>query len=490
MPPHLPLSSRIRIAARAIASIFDRGDAQAQKMLAGVLSGRAFPPPRGTKQFLEAYSTMPWLRAVTERVANLCSSVTWRLYVPTSNAGPKTATLRGLAEYRSLSRGGQDIAIRKKQVQRATESQRRKGLQHLADSGNLREITEHPMLDLLQGSNSYLTGQSIRKMLHIHLDTVGNALWLKQRNIQGKPDGVWPIPPHWIVQHPTPFDRTFKVSFSGWNADIPETDILWFNDPDPANPYGWGTGLGRALADELDTDEAAAKHLSAFFYNRGHPDLLISGDGVNADVIRQLEDAWLGAIRQRAGMNKKPLFVDHEIKVQEIGQTFEQMQLIPLRQYERDTIIQVFGIPPEIMGILEHSNRSTIDVATYIMARICAVPRLEFIREVLQERLAPEYDERLIVDYDSPVQEDKEFYLKVLQAFPAIAKVNEVRELAGREPLPEKDGDLHLVTLGASAVRSLSELEDKAPAADPILPPVADPNAAPADDTPPEDQAA
>jgi hypothetical protein len=78
----------------------------------------------------------------------------------------------------------------------------------------------------------------------------------------------------------------------------------------------------------------------------------------------------------------------------------------------------------------------------------------------------------------------------VLQAFPAVAKVNEVRELAGREPLPEKDGDLHLVTLGASAVRSLSELEDKAPAADPILPPVADPNAPPADDTPPEDQAA
>jgi hypothetical protein len=346
MPPHLPLSSRIRIAARAIASIFDRGDAQSQKMLAGVLSGRAFPPPRGTKQFLEAYSTMPWLRAVTERVANLCSSVTWRLYVPDIQRRGEGADPPRAPGVSPRPPGGQDIAVRKKWIQRAGEDPRRKALEYLAASGNLREITEHPMLDLLQGTNSYLTGQSIRKLLHIHMDTVGTALWLKQRNLKGAPDGVWPIPPHWVVQHPTPDSRTFKVSFSGWNQDIPETDILWFNDPDPANPYGWGTGVAKSLADEFDTDEAAAKHVASFFYNRGHPDLLISGEGVSGDVIRQLEDAWLGAMRQRAGMYKKPLFADHEVKVQEIGQSFEQMQLVPLRQHERDTIIQVFGIPP------------------------------------------------------------------------------------------------------------------------------------------------
>lgn len=483
MPPHLPLSLRLRAAARAtaasfgvtaraLASIFDRGDVAAQKMLAGIYSGRAVPPKRGTREFLEAYSTMPWLRAVTERVANLCSSVTWRLYMPTSNAGPKARTLRELGPYQSKRWGGLDEGIRRKAVQRAGDPERRKALEHLARSGNLREITDHPMLDLLQGSNTYLTGQSIRKLLHIHLDTVGTALWMKQRNIAGVPDGVWPIPPHWVIEHPTPQRRFFRFSHAGWQQDVPETDIIWFNDPDPANPYSWGTGVARSLADELDTDEAVAKHLAAFFYNRGHPDLLVWGEGMNEPVMRQLEDAWLSVLQNRGAMHKKPLFLDHEVKVEQIGQNFEQMQLVPLRQHERDTIIQVFGVPPEVMGILEASNRSTIDAATYILAKICATPRLEFGREVLQERLVPEYDDRLIVDYDSPVQEDNEFHLKAMQAKPEVPQVNEWREMMGLEPLPPKDGEIHLVTPNVVAVKTLGELTEIEPP--PELAPVVD----------------
>src|SRR5262249_32651471 len=34
------------------------------------------------------------------------------------------------------------------------------------------------------------------------------------------------------------------------------------------------------------------------------------------------------------------------------------LQMVQLRQFERDMVVQVFGIPPEILGILANSNRA------------------------------------------------------------------------------------------------------------------------------------
>jgi hypothetical protein len=40
------------------------------------------PPRRGSADLLQAYSTMPWLRAVVEKVADGVAGVQWRVYKP------------------------------------------------------------------------------------------------------------------------------------------------------------------------------------------------------------------------------------------------------------------------------------------------------------------------------------------------------------------------------------------------------------------------
>ena len=49
-------------------------------MLGGVHAGMGVPPERGTKELLDGYRTMPWLRAVSYRVAHAVSTVPWVLY--------------------------------------------------------------------------------------------------------------------------------------------------------------------------------------------------------------------------------------------------------------------------------------------------------------------------------------------------------------------------------------------------------------------------
>jgi len=410
-------------------------------MLAGILPGSVGQPPkRGTKELLNAYNEMPWLRAVVNKVGRSVASTSWQLYV--------------------VRRGGK--AVKAAKLQRADYVTRQKLLTGYKKQAELVEIEEHPLLDLLDNANSFLTGLIARQLTQTHLDLIGEAFWLKERNGAGKPVAFWPLPPDWVISTPTPTHRFFRVSFRAWQGEIPDTEILWIADPDPTNPYARGSGIARALADELETDEYAARHTKSWFYNRARPDLVISGDGLRPEDTARLEEDWL---RKNQGFWKafKPYFLSKKVDIQTLSQTFENMQLVDLRKYERDTIIQVYGVPPEILGIIENSNRATIEAADFLFARWVVQPRLEFLRAVLQERLVLEFDDRLILDYESPVAEDKEYNLKVAQAAPWSITVDEWRELQGREPLPDEQGKVYMLPFNVYPSKTLASQPQEQP---------------------------
>lgn len=438
----LALRQRIAFAAKALMGLFSQNAAtEAFGMLAGILPGGVgFPPVRGTREFLEAYSSMPFLRACTERVATSVAAVSWHLFAGKTAPGGKF--MRAIA------------------CQRGSVKSRADALQALRNQGTLTEIQEHPLLEVMNSANNYLTGTANRKLLQIYLDTVGEAFWIKERNALGVPVSVWPIPPHWVIQPPTPTNRVYRVSFRGWQGSIPDTEILWFKDADPVNPYARGKGMAQSMADELDTDEAVAKHTRRFFHNQAQPPLIVtsgSGGGFNKDTVAELEDRWTAKSRQAFWGAAKPFFLNQAVTVTEVGQTFRAMQLIDIRKFERDTILQAFGIPPELLGVLEHSNRATVAAADYIMARYVVVPRLEFIRSVLQEILVPEYDSRLIVTYDSPVQEDSAEQLQAASAAPWAITVDEWRKRIGEQEIPNGKGKVHMVPFNLTAIENPSD---------------------------------
>ena len=178
----------------------------------------------------------------------------------------------------------------------------------------------------------------------------------------------------------------------------------------------------------------------------------------------------------------KPKFLTREVGVYEFGDPahFRNMQLVPLREFERDTIRQVFGVPPVILGIIEPGqSRATVSVETFIFAQYTLVPRLEMFRSVLQERLVPEYDERLILDYVSPVEEDAESRQAAATTAPWALMVDEWRERMGLLPLEQDAGKVFLVPTQLQAVEDLRE-------AVPPPPPVFEPTPPPEEEPPAE----
>jgi len=391
------------------------------------------PPTRGDSEILKAYKKMPWLRAAANKISRSIASNAWKLYVIRDNNTGK--------------------AISRKDIKRMDINGRRKELKELQQNDNLEEITDHVFLDLITSMNPLMIGLVGRQLIQIWLDLVGEAYLLVERNKLGLPGELWPLPPTAIKEIATINKPYYRISLGSWNDTIPAEDIIMFKDPDPSNPYGRGSGLAQSMGmgDELDTDEYAAKHTKSWFYNRARPDILVTSPELSPKDTVRLEEDWQ---RKHQGFYRayKAHFLNKDVKVHELNQTFENMQLVELRQFERNIIIEVFGIPPEILGIIESSNRATIDAADTLYGKHVLVPRLELLREVFQVRLVDQFDNRLLLDYESPVPEDREYKKEVMNNTSWAFMIDEHREAAGKDPLPDGQGQKFMVPINLIAV--------------------------------------
>lgn len=374
-------------------------------------------PRRGDLELMKAYREMPWLRAVTQRISTGVACATWRLYA--TKAGGKYSKDSAWANGHR-------------------EGRRLKFLQAQA-AGSLQEITDHPLLTMLAKPNARMTGRQAIQVCQTHLDLKGESFWLMERNPAGMPVGYWPVPPHWVTSCPTAAQPFYKISSNVIQADVPPSEMIWLRDIDPENPYGRGSGVAESLGDELDISEYASKHVKAWFTNGAMPAAIIQLKGASPDQAAKAREAWE---RQHTGFWSafKNFFTGAEIAVERMDTSFADQELNDLRTWQHHLIREVFAVPPEVMGVIENSNRSTIDAAQFIFATGVLVPRLEFLRSELQTRLIPQFDDRLVLEYDTPVPEAREFQLQTVQAIPEAFELNEVRSIAGFEAKPELDG--------------------------------------------------
>lgn len=395
-------------------------------ILAGILSTSKAAPTRGTKELLAAYSELPWLRAVVDRISVSVASTQWMVY------------------------------------RKATPSEKMHSPAIRKDHDRVI-VYDSPFNELFDNPNPCMTGRTLRQAAQIYLELAGESFIIIERNDQGQPVELWPIPPTWVKEVPTNDVSTFSVSYNSLQMDVEEKDMLWLKYPNPSNPYDRGSGIGQTLGDELDTDEYTAKHVKSWFYNRATPELLIGVKGASESQLRGAKQAWEDAHR-----GSFRAFNSHwhsgELDVEQLSQTFADQQLIELRRYERDIIIHTFGIPAELLGITENSNRATIESADYLYSRWTVVPRLEFWRTELQEKILSSFGDNLYLEYKNPVPEDKEFQKEMIKTAPYAFSVNEIREVAGFGPV--SDGDKFPVDPSMSFSYGPTTAEDDAEVVD------------------------
>jgi HK97 family phage portal protein len=392
-------------------------------------------PRKGTREMLKAYSALPYFRTSVSKIAGGVASTPLRLY--------KKNGADGRAKYsrRLKKMPTRDFAA----LVKAQE-----------DRGDISEIEDHPLLDLLDAPNPFMGENALMKLIASYWLMVGDVFVVLNLDDRGLPAEAFPVPPTWVQEYPSKNRPYFKVTINGATYTIPQDQMLWMREIDPANPYGNGTGIGGAVSDELDTDENAAKFVSSYFYNRAMPDMIVSLAGAKPETLARAKEKFENSYR---GFEKayRTAWTSGDLTVERLDTSFSDMDLVELRRFEREIVLQTFGLSPEMVGVLDNSNRASIQEARAMFAENVLTPLLDAIKSELQRTLVPFYDERLILAFDDPTPDDRQFRLEVMSSAPAgYFTKNDWRDLANLDP-SEEDGEMALVDGGTYAVDSLAD---------------------------------
>lgn len=273
----------------------------------------------------------------------------------------------------------------------------------------------------------------------------GEAFWLKERNGLGIPTQLWPVPPNWVTMIPSKSTPYFMIQPMGnMNASpvyVPPEDMVYFKKLNVTNPYLRGVGRCEAIGDEIETDEYMAKYQKKYFYNDAIPPMVGMMPGADKPAIERTEEIWQ---QKYGGYNNsnKMAWLGWDAKFQILKETTKEMDFVESRKYLRDTANQHFCIPPEVMGILENSNRATIDSAYYLYSKNVLRKELSFIADTLNRQLVSDYDKNIKFEFDNVVPEDNEFDLK--KSNEGLSKgaitLDEWRIANGFEELPQGKG--------------------------------------------------
>ena len=299
-------------------------------------------------------------------------------------------------------------------------------------------VKNNPALSLLNKMNRFTPGIQGKMLVSLLYNATGECYIWKMRS-GNKPIALYPFPSTWVIEDGDNIIVTLEdISIeNSMTLVYPRSDFIILKDPDPAHPFGRGSGFGYSLADEIDAQDKAGAFLRNFFYNDATPPFVVMMDGADETIIKRVETAWLNKLQ---GYKKShlPYFMGDKADIVKLGSEFKSMQMDATMRYSRDVIYQTFGIPPEVMGVIENSNRATIESAMAIFYDAVINPELTVWQEAFNLSLMPEFGSGYM-SFVNQSPADKDYKLKVMQAFPNNFTQNEVRTMIGYEAVPGGD---------------------------------------------------
>ena len=285
-------------------------------------------------------------------------------------------------------------------------------LLRISPDGSETELAKHPFLDFMANPNPLyeMTSSAMWRLSEIYLMLVGESFFLIERDENERPVELWNVPPHWVKTTPYLGNPGYMItSPSGLTMTVPVDDMFVMKHLNPLDPFMRGLGVAESIADEIEIDEYAAEFQKRFFYNDATPPVVFLMPDATEDQGKAFMAQW-NKRHRGVGNSHKAAALTGNATVYELGKSEgKNLGFIESRVAMRDAVLEHFGVPREIMGITENSNRSTADSAQYIYAKNVLTPRIRDREEAINQQLLPLFGENLVWRFDPVVPYDKEF---------------------------------------------------------------------------------
>jgi HK97 family phage portal protein len=371
-----------------------------------------------------------WVYAAASINANAVAATPLRLYSMKDEIGRVSS--RSVSRHRKAYLFGDAPGD-----QRPSTSVLRKSAMYGDD---MREIVDHPILDLLNSANPYLNGFDLSVLRVLYGELTGNAyLHPVIDDASGVPIELWPLAPQHVEVIPDEdtFIRGYVYGVDSQRKQIFEPDeVIHFRRPNPGNLF-YGMGKVEAAFGVIASNEALHQMDLSTFQNSARPDYAVVVKGTpTGDQF----DRFQQQVEQRLrGTRKDGNFITVTGDVQ-----FTPLNFPPKDIAGREEIVEeiaaVFGVPVSMLKANDPNLASaTSGFAQWREGTVLPLVRMD--EQELNQRLLGMFGlgEEYCLAYDNPVPSDLAFELQERQTAvaggwrtPNEARLEEGRE-AGRE---------------------------------------------------------
>jgi len=339
-----------------------------------------------------------WVYTSIDKIAKAIATIPLRFYV--YKRGGKIFNAKGMKAYmHSMNTKAERLRYMK------------------AEGIEKEEITEHPVIDLLNNPNMMSTRFILWYDTMVRLELKGECGWYLVPGIGGVPSEIMVLPVRKsAVFKALPDPKTMLKGYSYVDGNIRQTfkpeEIIFYRYPSPASPY---TGMSPLLAQTYpyDIELYLMQQQRAMFKNKATPGMVFTTD--QRLTTAQVE-AMASHVKSQFGKASKtgnPMFVHSGMKYDHAaGVTNKEMDIVNIAEFTRDKIITAYDLSPGHVGLVKDVNRANMEVLQETFIRECLKPKTMLIEEYLEKHLLPMYDDNLTAGFDLPDIEEKEFIVK------------------------------------------------------------------------------
>lgn len=268
-----------------------------------------------------------------------------------------------------------------------------------SDEGQWEPIRGHPVSELLENPNPFMTADLLWQYYIWSSRVDGNAYLYKQRSASGQVVELWPLRPDMmeplIPRNPRVFIEAYRYSPDGREIIIPAEDIIHLRIAmDPTN-HRKGLAPLRVVLNEVLADEAAAQFSTALLSNMAIPGVIIGPkQGEYFDTL-DIDEAWQDKFG--GGNRGLPLALDAPVDIKVVSFSPEQMNFEVLRKIPEERITGALRVPAILAGmgagISQSSGRSEGVALIELFTEKTLIPDWQRIGRMLTNQLLRDFDE-------------------------------------------------------------------------------------------------
>ncbi|PKQ08608.1 MAG: phage portal protein [Alphaproteobacteria bacterium HGW-Alphaproteobacteria-12] len=272
-----------------------------------------------------------------------------------------------------------------------------------------RELTEHPLLTLLEHPNGTEAGADLFERWYSFLQVAGNA-YLELVEVEDDPRELYGLRPDRMKAVPgrAGWPEAYEYCVNGRVVTIPcgvRSPVLHMRLFNPSDDY-YGLSPLEAAAYAIDIHNAAGAWNKALLDNAARPSgaLVYKGGEAGANLSedqferlkRELAENYQGAAN--AG---RPLLLEGGLDWTSMGLSPKDMDFIEAKHAAAREIALAFGVPPMLLGIPGDNSYSNFREANRAFWRATVLPLVGRSARALTHWLGPRYEGKLRLWYDA-----------------------------------------------------------------------------------------